>query len=95
VDSNLRVTGELRRPRIEGEVRLQAGRLEVDRILQAFYDPYAIEELPDVVSAERTVEGMGTAEEATRDALARARESATPAGDGLRRQRSTRRRRPG
>jgi translocation and assembly module TamB len=81
VDSNLRITGELRRPRIEGEVRLQAGRLEVDRILQAFYDPYAIEELPDVVSAERTVEGMGTAEEATRDALARARESATPAGE--------------
>jgi hypothetical protein len=81
VDSALRITGELRRPRVEGEVRLQAGRLEVDRILQAFYDPYAIQELPDVMSAERTVEGMGTAEEATRDALARARESATPAGE--------------
>jgi hypothetical protein len=81
VDSNLRITGELRRPRIEGEIRLQAGRLEVDRILQAFYDPYAIQELPDVMSAERTVEGMGTAEQATRDALARARESATPAGE--------------
>jgi translocation and assembly module TamB len=81
VDSQLRITGELRRPRVEGEIRLEAGRLEVDRILQAFYDPYAIEELPDVVSAERTVEGMGTAEEATREALARARVSATPAGE--------------
>jgi autotransporter translocation and assembly factor TamB len=81
VDSQLRITGELRRPRIEGEIRLAAGRLEVDRILQAFYDPYAIEELPDVVSAERTIEGLGTAEEATRDALARARVSATPAGE--------------
>ncbi len=81
VDSQLRITGELRRPRVVGEVRLQAGRLEVDRILQMFYDPYAIEELPDVISAEQAVEGLGTAEEATRDALARARESATPAGE--------------
>jgi hypothetical protein len=81
IDSKLQITGELRRPRIEGEIRLAAGRLEVDRILQAFYDPYAIVELPDVVSAELTVEGMGTAEEATRDALARARASATPAGE--------------
>jgi autotransporter translocation and assembly factor TamB len=78
IDSKLRITGELRRPRIEGEIRVAAGRLEVDRILQAFYDPYAIEELPDIVSAERMVEGMGTAEEATRDALARARASAAP-----------------
>jgi hypothetical protein len=33
----------------------------VDRILQFFYDPYAVDQLPDVVSAERSVEGMGTA----------------------------------
>jgi autotransporter translocation and assembly factor TamB len=72
----LKVTGELRRPRIVGQVRLDAGRIEVDRVLQLFYDPYSTEALPEVVSAERTVESSGSAEEATRDALARAHQSA-------------------
>jgi autotransporter translocation and assembly factor TamB len=80
VDTALRITGELRRPVVEGDIRVQRGRLEVDRILQFFYDPYAVDELPPVVSAEEAVQGMGTAEEATRAALARARTSATPAG---------------
>ena len=35
----LKITGELRRPRIVGDVRLDAGRVEVDQILQLFYDP--------------------------------------------------------
>ncbi len=72
----LKVTGELRRPRVVGNVRIDAGRVELDRILQLFYDPYATEALPDVVSAERTVESSGSAEEATNEALARAEQSA-------------------
>lgn len=83
IESDLKITGELRRPRIEGSVRVERGRLEIDRILQLFYDPYAVESLPDVVSAERLVEGSGSAEEATREALATAqsRGADTPEGD--------------
>ena len=33
--------------RFVGDVRLEAARLEVDRILQLFYDPYSREALPD------------------------------------------------
>ena len=80
VDSKLKVTGELRRPRVEGEVRLEAARLEVDRILELFYDPYALEALPDVVSAEQTVEGSGSAVDAAKAALQKAEVSAAPAG---------------
>jgi autotransporter translocation and assembly factor TamB len=76
----LKVTGELRRPRVVGQVRLDAGRIEVDRVLQLFYDPYSTEALPEVVSAERAVESSGSAEEATRDALARAHQSAAAPG---------------
>jgi translocation and assembly module TamB len=72
IDSELRITGELRRPQVAGTVRLEAARLEVDRILALFYDPYSVEEMPAVVSAERTVEGTGSAVEATESALHRA-----------------------
>jgi len=80
VQAALKITGELRRPRIAGDVRVDAGRVEVDRVLQLFYDPYSLEALPDVVSAERLVEGSGSAEEATRDALAKAQQSAANPG---------------
>jgi autotransporter translocation and assembly factor TamB len=69
VDSNLKVSGEVLRPRIEGDVRVVSGRLEVDKILQLFYDPYRIEELPEIVSAEAKVATGGSAAEATRAAL--------------------------
>jgi autotransporter translocation and assembly factor TamB len=78
IDSSLRITGQLRRPKIEGLVRVEAGRIEVDEVMALFYDPYATEALPDVVSAERQVEGSGSAEEATRKALQRAQ--TTPVG---------------
>ena len=52
-----------------GDVRLDAARVEVDRVLQLFYNPYAEEALPEVQSAEREVEGSGSAEEATRTAF--------------------------
>jgi translocation and assembly module TamB len=76
VDSKLQITGELRRPRIAGEVKLEAARVEVDRVLESFYDPYAVEALPDVVSAEKSIEGAGSAEEAAKQALQRAQTSA-------------------
>ena len=80
VQTALKLTGELRRPQLVGDVRLDAARVEVDKILELFYSPYSAEGLPDVVSAERTVEGSGSAEEATKAALAKAGESAAPPG---------------
>ncbi len=80
VDSNLKLTGEIRRPRLVGEVRPESGRLEIDQILQLFYDPYATEALPEVVSAEQTVQTGGSAHEATEEALHKARQGAAPPG---------------
>jgi autotransporter translocation and assembly factor TamB len=80
VQTALKVTGELRRPKLVGDVRLDAARIEVNRVLELFYSPYSVESLPDVVSAERTVEGSGSAEEATREALNKANASAAAPG---------------
>jgi translocation and assembly module TamB len=74
--TSLSISGELRRPKVEGLVRVSAGRIEVDRLLTFFYDPYATESLPEVISSERIVEGSGSAEEATRAALRKAEGSA-------------------
>jgi autotransporter translocation and assembly factor TamB len=79
VGTALKVTGELARPKLEGEIRIAAGRLEVDRILQLFYDPYRTEALPEVVSAERAAESSGSAQEATSLALIKAGQRAAPA----------------
>ena len=80
IQTALKITGELRRPKVVGDVRLDAARIEVDRVLEMFYSPYSVDSLPDVVSAERTVEGSGSAEGATRDALHRASASAAQPG---------------
>ena len=80
IDSTITVTGELRRPVVKGTVRLEAARLEVDKLLQFFYDPYSVEELPPVVSAERTAESAGSAEEATATALRSAETTAAVPG---------------
>ena len=80
VQAALKITGELRRPRLVGDVRLDAARIEVDRVMELFYSPYAIEALPDVISAERTVEGSGSAEDATKEALDKAKVSAAAPG---------------
>ena len=84
LDTKLTVTGELRRPQVRGTIRLEAARLEVDKILQLFYDPYSVQELPAVVSAERTAETSGSAQEATAAALKKA--ETTPAVPGTRAQ---------
>jgi translocation and assembly module TamB len=74
VESHLKVTGEVRRPRLEGELRTDAARLEIDRILLMFSNPYSQEALPDVMSAQETTTSVKGADQATRDALARGRE---------------------
>jgi autotransporter translocation and assembly factor TamB len=45
-------------------------------VLESFYDPYAVESLPDVVSAEKAIEGSTSAEDAARQSLQRAEVSA-------------------
>ncbi len=74
VQSHLRLTGEVRKPRLEGELRTDAARLEVDKILLLFATPYSEEALPDVISAQQTTVSEKGADEATRDALARGRD---------------------
>ena len=76
VESRLKLTGELRKPRLEGQIRTDAARLEVDKILLLFSDAYAQEALPEVVSAQQTAVSSKGADDATRDALARGREIA-------------------
>jgi len=48
VDTNLRIVGELRRPRVEGELSIQQGRIEVDRVLDVMADrnAYVLESRP-------------------------------------------------
>ena len=75
VESHLKLTGDVRQPRLEGDVRTDAARLELDQILLMFASPYSEEALPDVVSAQETTtpteKGAG---QATRDALAQGRQ---------------------
>src|SRR5262249_9412938 len=73
IQSDLRLTGEVRQPRIEGELRTDSARLEVDRILLQFSNPYAVEALPDVISAEQSTVSDRTTDQAARDALAQGR----------------------
>jgi translocation and assembly module TamB len=74
VETHLRLTGEVRKPRLEGDVRTDAARLEVDKILLLFANPYSEEALPDVVSAEQTARTDKGADQATRDAFQKGRE---------------------
>ena len=71
VETHLKITGELRRPKIVGDVKLQSARLEVDKILAFFYDPYAVHGAARrrVRRAQHRPAAAG-AEDATRQALA-------------------------
>jgi autotransporter translocation and assembly factor TamB len=71
LESHLKLTGEVRHPRLVGELRTDAARVELDRVLLMFSNPYSEEALPDVVSAQETTTSAKGADEATRDALAR------------------------
>ena len=81
--STLKITGELRRPRVVGDVRVETGRLELDQIFALFYDPYKVESTPDVVSAERAAEAAGGAREATQAALVKAGTGAIAPATGV------------
>lgn len=74
VGAHLKLTGEVRHPRLVGEVRTDAARIEVDKLLLMFANPYSEEAMPDVISAQETTRSEKGADEATRDALARGRE---------------------
>ncbi len=73
LETHLKLTGDLRQPRLEGEVRTDAARLEIDRILNLFAVPYSEEALPDIVSAQDSVTSAKGADEATRAALEKGR----------------------
>ena len=74
LQSHLQITGEVRKPRVVGELRTDAARLEVDQILLLLANPYSKEALPPVVSAEQTTTTDKGAVEATREAFASGRE---------------------
>ncbi|HVD94486.1 MAG TPA: translocation/assembly module TamB domain-containing protein, partial [Vicinamibacterales bacterium] len=74
LESHLKLTGDVRHPRLVGEMRTDAARIEVDQLLLLFANPYSEEALPEVVSAQETTTSAKGADEATRDALARGRE---------------------
>jgi TamB, inner membrane protein subunit of TAM complex len=72
VDSVLRVTGDFRRPRVEGTISLEAGRIEVDRVLAVLGpSPYATEatSAPDVEPGVQVVDASGGARQATARSL--------------------------
>jgi autotransporter translocation and assembly factor TamB len=75
VETHLKVTGDLRRPRLEGEVRMDQARVELDRILATFASPYSEEALPDVITTADTRPQTGQGgEQATQQALEKGRE---------------------
>ena len=74
LETHLRLTGEVRRPRIEGELRTDAARLELDKILLLFPSTYSEQALPDVISAEDTETSAKGADQATQAALEKGRQ---------------------
>ena len=79
VDSLIRVTGEFRRPRAEGTLRLGAGRIEVDRLLAVLGpSPYATESAPDIEPGAQVVSSSGGARQATARSLDQAAAARPP-----------------
>ena len=75
VQTKLQLTGDLRHPKLVGDVRLDSARLELDQILLLTANPYSQEALPDVVSAENTIGGTTKgADDATRQAFEKGRQ---------------------
>jgi autotransporter translocation and assembly factor TamB len=75
IQTHMKLTGEMRKPRFEGDLRLDSARLELDRILPLLSSPYSVQELPDVVSASEQAQTDAGADQAARDALQRGREA--------------------
>jgi autotransporter translocation and assembly factor TamB len=72
-ETHLKLTGELRKPKLEGEIRMDQARLEIDRILLRFARPYSEEALPEVVTAQETTGTDKGVEEATNEAFEKGR----------------------
>ncbi len=70
VDAELRLTGELRRPRVEGEIKVEDGRVQVDEVLAMASSPYPTQEpsVPIEPGAEAAASEHG-ATEAAHEAL--------------------------
>jgi autotransporter translocation and assembly factor TamB len=83
VETHLKLTGEVRKPRLEGEVRVDQARLEIDQILLMFASPYSEEALPEVVTAQDTTVTDKGADEATREAFAKGRQLNAQVADTL------------
>jgi autotransporter translocation and assembly factor TamB len=73
-ETHLKITGEVRQPRVEGEVRLDQARLEIDKILLMFASPYREQALPEVVTAQETASPDTGAQDATRQAFEKGRQ---------------------
>jgi translocation and assembly module TamB len=81
VDSQIRVTGDFRRPRIEGTVKLEGSRIEVDRVLAMIGpSPYATESAPApaIEPGLQSVSSGGSAKQATARALNQAATAREP-----------------
>ena len=74
LESHLKLTGEVRRPRLVGDIRFDSARLELDRILPLLSNPYSVEALPDVVSAQEAATTEKGADQAARDAFQKGRQ---------------------
>jgi autotransporter translocation and assembly factor TamB len=83
VETHLKLTGEVRKPRLVGDVRMDQARLEIDKILLMFASPYSEEALPEVVTAQQTTTTDKGADEATRDAFEKGRELSAQAANTL------------
>jgi autotransporter translocation and assembly factor TamB len=78
VDTDVRLSGDFRHPRAEGNIRLPGGRLELDRVLLMMSNPYSTEALAPVVSAAEVAKSDKGAHQATRAAFAQGRAIGTP-----------------
>lgn len=85
VTTNLQLTGEVRRPKLTGEISLGSARIEVDKVLLLAANPYAQQGRPDIITAEPSVAGTTTgADVSTRRALEEKRAQAANAANAAR-----------
>lgn len=75
IQTKLQLSGDLRHPKLTGDVQTDSARLQIDKILLLTASPYAEHAMPRVVSAEQTVEGTSSGtDRATRRAFEHGRE---------------------
>jgi autotransporter translocation and assembly factor TamB len=72
VDARMKLTGELRRPRVEGEIKVESGRVQLDEVLAMASNPYPTTELG---ASEGPVEPGASAASSDRGATEAAHEA--------------------